>query len=680
LNRSGKGVYSLAVFLVATIHPLNPHAVVGDLLKRYNEATKHFMRGPGTADNLTQWIRLPEHIHAIVAERPGSVLLETSRFDPDNRYSYLFLDPVRIVIANHVDEVSQLFSEIEVAGAEGLHAAGYLSYECGYAFEPSFYDNAPSFDGLPLAWFGIYSSPLVFDHSLGSFNGLAPLPATSQESEETAAVIAEPVTLEIAKEEYCVKILEIKERIAAGDTYQVNFTDKISFAPPPSPASTFTTLAQQQRVAYSAFINAGDHHILSFSPELFFRVDNRKIVTRPMKGTMSRGLDVEEDAQAALRLQNDEKNRSEHVMIVDLLRNDLGRICTTGSIHVDDLFSVEKYETLLQMTSTVSGALREGIGYREIFQSLFPSGSVTGAPKIQTMGIIHKLERAPRGVYTGAIGCISPEGKSVFNVAIRTVVMKDGTAQMGVGGGIVADSDPADEYRECLLKAAFLTRTRYDFQLIETMLWEKDFFLLSLHLDRLASSSFYFNFAFDHGVVLARLQELSDSFAIGKSYRVRLLLFADGNFTVESVELHTEPYAGSVCLSQEHTFSTDVFMRHKTTRREIYDRGFAEARAAGFGEVIFQNEKGEITEGAISNVFIKKSGRLLTPPLASGVLAGVYRRHLLETDATAEEKVLTLDDLKTADAVFLCNSVRGLREVKSVSFDPLPIALWKAHT
>jgi para-aminobenzoate synthetase / 4-amino-4-deoxychorismate lyase len=637
------------------------------------------MRGPVTADNLTQWIRLPEYIHAIVAERPGSLLLETSRFDPDNQHSYLFLEPIRVITASTLDEVPHLFSQIEAALSDGFHVAGYLSYECGYSFEPSFACDAPTLDGLPLAWFGIYSNPLVFDHALGCFNGSAPLPALSPKSEKSSGVITAPITLEIAKDEYCAKILEIKEHIAAGDTYQVNFTDKISFAPPASPAATFTVLAKQQPVAYSAFINAVDHHILSFSPELFFRTDDRKIVTRPMKGTMSRGLDAEEDAQAALRLQNDEKNCSEHVMIVDLLRNDLGRICTTGSIHVDGLFSVEKYETLLQMTSTVSGTLREGIGYREIFQSLFPSGSVTGAPKIQTMGIIRALERAPRGVYTGAIGYISPDGTAAFNVAIRTLVMKDGTAQMGVGGGIVADSDPADEYRECLLKAAFLTRTRHDFQLIETMLWEKDFFLLSLHLDRLGSSASYFNFAYDRRAVLVRLQGLSDSFAIGKSYRIRLLLRADGNFTVESVELHTEPYAGSICLSQEHTFSTDVFTRHKTTRREIYDREFAEARTAGFDEVIFQNEKGEITEGAISNVFIKKSGRLLTPPLASGVLAGVYRRHLLET-ATAEERILTVEDLKTADTVFLCNSVRGLREVKSISFDPLPATLSKAHT
>ena len=637
------------------------------------------MHGPGTGNGPVQWIRLPEYIYAIVAERPGSVLLETSRFDSDNQCSYLFLNPVRFIGANSLGEIPNLFSQIEAALASGLHVAGCFSYECGYHFEP-FTGATPSSERPPLAWFGIYSNPIVFNHSQGRFMGPDVVPASAQNTEQLSGAVVDHVTLEIQKDEYCAKILEIKERIASGETYQVNFTDRVSFPAPSSPAATFAALTKQQPVAYSAFLNVAGQHILSFSPELFFRINNGKIVTRPMKGTMSRGLDADEDMQAALRLQSDEKNRSEHVMIVDLLRNDLGRICTVGSIQVEDLFSVEKYETLLQMTSTVSGILRPGISYYDIFRSLFPSGSVTGAPKIRTMEIIREMQRMPRGVYTGALGFISPHGASVFNVAIRTLVMKDGNAQMGVGGGIVADSEPSDEYRECLLKAAFLTRPRRDFQLIETMLWEKEFFLLPMHLDRMESSAFYFNFVFDRQAVLSRLHELSNSFAAGKSYRVRLLLHSDGNFTIENFELHDEPCTVSVQLSPERTSSTDVFMRHKTTQREMYDRGYTEARAAGFNEVIFQNERGEITEGAISNIFIKKSGKLLTPPLSCGVLPGIFRRHLLETDASAEERIVTVEDLKTADAVFLCNSVRGLREVKSICFDCLPITHSKAHT
>ncbi|MGO8717877.1 MAG: aminodeoxychorismate synthase component I [Acidobacteriaceae bacterium] len=625
---------------------------------------------------MDQWIRLPGQVHTVAAESPGSILLETSRFDPSNRHSYFFLNPATTIVANELDEIPRLFSQIETALANGFHVAGYLSYECGYHFERFAGAESISRD-LPLAWFGIYKSPLIFDHVQGRFQGTN-VPQLSLDSLERRP---DPVPIHfaigIAQEEYRAKILKIKEYIASGDTYQVNFTDEVSF-PAPFPASVvYETLSRQQSVAYGAMANVVGRHILSFSPELFFRIDNGKIVTRPMKGTMPRGMDAAGDAQAALRLHNDEKNRSEHVMIVDLLRNDLGRICTVGSVQVEDIFSVEKYETLLQMTSTISGVLRPGISYYDIFRSMFPSGSVTGAPKIRTMQIIRELERMPRGVYTGAIGFISPRGSSVFNVAIRTVVMRDGSARMGVGGGIVADSDPLEEHRECLLKAAFLTHARHDFQLIETMLWENDFRFLSMHLERLESSATYFNFVFDRRAILARLRELANSFHSNKEYRVRLLLNSSGDVAVEGSELLAAPSTGRVRVSPEQTSSTDVFFRHKTTRRQLYDRQYAEARANGFDEVLFVNERGEVTEGAISNLFIEHSGKLLTPPLHCGVLPGIFRRHLLETCPTAEERIVTLADLEAADAVFLCNSVRGFRKVKSLYFDASPTARWE---
>lgn len=634
---------------------------------------------PGTrlGGNLTHWIQLPPHLYTTVAECPGSVLLETSRFDPSNHHSYLFLKPVGVMSANHSSEIPLLFSRLETALASGFHVAGFVSYECGYHFEP-FPGARLSSEELPLAWFGIYPSPIVFDHAQGCFTGPGLLSPVAAGPEKIPAALADGAALEITKDEYCAKILEIKERIASGETYQVNFTDRVSFPLRTSAATAFEALSRHQTVAYGALINMADLHILSFSPELFFRIRDGRIWTRPMKGTMPRGLDAYEDAQATLRLQNDEKNRSEHVMIVDLLRNDLGRICKVGSIKVEDLFSVEQYETLLQMTSTVSGTLRPGISYYDIFRSMFPGGSVTGAPKIRTMQIIREIERNPRGIYTGAIGFISPRGSSVFNVAIRTLVIKGGGAQMGVGGGIVADSEPMEEYRECLLKAAFLTRTQRDFQLIETMLWDKEFHFLCLHLKRLESSASYFTFAFDRSAVLSRLHDLSNSFTAGKRYRVRLLLTSSGHITVDSSDFLAAPDTGYVKLSPEHTSSTDVFLRHKTTRREIYDRQHAEARADGFDDVIFRNEKGEVTEGAVSNIFIRQSGRLFTPPLTCGVLPGVFRHHLLETCATAEERTITMPDLKAADAVFLCNSVRGLRAVKSLCLDVLSSARPKA--
>jgi len=626
---------------------------------------------------LPRFTCLPESIYTLIEKSPGALLLESSRFDSANQHSYLFLNPVKVITVNHLDEIPQLFSRIEGALAKGFYAAGYLSYECGYHFEQLKDIYSASGDKFPLAWFGIYSNPFVFDHAHGCFIGDGPELSSWLQPEETS--LTNQLTLDIAKDKYCARILEIKERIAAGDTYQVNFTDKISFSLQASPASVFRALTKQQPVSYSAFLNAADYHILSLSPELFFRTENREITTRPMKGTTSRGFDMQEDSLAALWLQNDEKNRSEHVMIVDLLRNDLGRICETGSIHVDGLFSIEKYQTLLQMTSTVSGTLREDIRYYDIFKSLFPSGSVTGAPKVQTMEIIQELERAPRGVYTGTIGFIAPQGKSVFNVAIRTLVMKDGHAQMGVGGGIVADSDPTDEYRECLLKASFLTRPRPEFQLIETLLWEKEFSLLSLHLDRLESSTTYFDFLFDREAISSQLKDFARTFVEGKSYRVRLLFHPDEKIVLESSELKSAPTTIKIRLSDSRVSSTNVFTRHKTTQREIHDRELAEAQADGFDEVIFQNERGEITEGAISNIFIKQAGRLITPPLACGVLPGVFRRYLLESDPTAEEKIITVEDLRAAEKVYLCNSVRGLREVKSISFDSSSIPCSKAH-
>jgi para-aminobenzoate synthetase/4-amino-4-deoxychorismate lyase len=383
-----------------------------------------------------------------------------------------------------------------------------------------------------------------------------------------------------------------------------------------------------------------------------------------MKGTMPRGLDVGEDEEAAHRLQCDEKNRSEHVMIVDLLRNDLGRICAMGSVRVEDIFSVERYETLLQMTSTVSGTLRRGLSYYEIFKAMFPSGSITGAPKIRTMQIIREMERTPRGIYTGAIGYISPNRSATFNVAIRTLVLKDGEARMGVGGGIVADSDPSEEYRECLLKTEFLVRPPRDFQLIETMLWDGEFTLLALHLDRLKSSAEYFSFSCDRAAIRAQLIEASSLYQLRQRYRVRLLLNATGKVTLTSTKYPLDAPTGFIRLSPERTSSNDLFLRHKTTQRNLYESQYAEARANGLDDTIFLNERDEITEGAISNIFIQQSDRLLTPPLSSGVLPGVFRRYLLETSAGAEEHILKVTDLESADAVLLCNSVRGLWKVR----------------
>jgi para-aminobenzoate synthetase/4-amino-4-deoxychorismate lyase len=319
------------------------------------------------------------------------------------------------------------------------------------------------------------------------------------------------------------------------------------------------------------------------------------------------------------------------------------------------------------MTSTVVGGLQPGISLYDIFRGLFPSGSITGAPKHRTMQIIRELERQFRGVYTGAVGFIGPDRSSVFNVAIRTLVMRDGNLTMGVGGGIVADSDPEDEYRECLLKASFVTRRNEPFQLIETMLWDGEFKLLSLHLDRMESSALYFGFEFDCSRITSALSDLckSPGFDAKSRYRIRLTLAKSGRAATEVSPFPNETSDIRIWLTDERTSSSDPFRRHKTTRREPYDRLYAKAREHGFEDVIFANEDGEITEGAISNIFIAKMGKLLTPPVSSGVLPGVLRRHILETRDGSGEAVLNVDDLKSADGIYLCSSLRGLRRVMS---------------
>ena len=328
-------------------------------------------------------------------------------------------------------------------------------------------------------------------------------------------------------------------------------------------------LVESQPVQYSAFLHGENWDILSFSLELFFRLKNHSIVTRPMKGTARRGVDIAEDEIIAHWLQNDIKNRSENVMIVDLLRNDLGRICEYGSVRVDQLFAVEKYETLFQMTSEVTGSLRPGLRYSDIFGSLFPCGSVTGAPKHRTIEIIQELERGPRGVYTGAIGFFSPAREAVFSVPIRTVVLENNRGAMGVGGGIVIDSLVEEEFRECLLKSEFLTRREKPFQLLESILWNDGYNLLPLHLERMESSATYFGFDFDHTAILAALVDAGKHFASGARTKVRVLLERSGAVKVTHVPVEERAGMGKITVSAIRVSSGDRFLRHKTTCRQL---------------------------------------------------------------------------------------------------------------
>ena len=606
------------------------------------------------------YAQFPARYHSLVASNPGSILLQTSRFDDENYRSYLFTQPARTLSIS-----SGLFGEIEQALANGAYVAGYLAYECGENLRKMGHRGRQN-TNMPPGWFGVYSKAYVFDHRTGEFEGDAPddFPAEDPRPGESFAI--KNLRLGIDEKSYAEKIAAIQEYIRAGDTYQVNFTDQVRFDFSGSAMALFAALVESQPVQYSAFLHGENWQILSFSPELFFRLKDRGIVTRPMKGTARRGADHMEDKQIAHWLQNDLKNRSENVMIVDLMRNDLGRICEYGSVRVDQLFAVEKYETLFQMTSEVSGTLRPGVRSSDIFASLFPCGSVTGAPKHRTMEIIQELEGGPRGVYTGAIGFFSPAREAVFSVPIRTVVLENNRGAMGVGSGIVIDSQAEEEYRECLLKFEFLTRREETFQLLESILWIDGYSFLPLHLERMESSAAYFGFNFDRASILEALEDVGKRLACGARTKVRVLLERSGAVKVTHTSVAEQTGSGTVTISTIRVSSSDRFLRHKTTRRRLYDEQYQQALLQGYDEVLFLNERNEVTEGAISNVFVEKDGQWFTPQVECGLLPGNYRRHLLETKPAAAERRLHLEDLASADAVYICNAVRGCRRVTVV--------------
>lgn len=606
----------------------------------------------------------PSAYYSIVSGSANSILLETSRPDLENENSYLFVNPIRVLTVETLDEIPGLFLQIEKYLREGHYVAGFMSYECGYHFEPAISKNLPKVSGLPLAWFGVYQRPFVFSHVSGQFE--PELPAQCRGLTRPVGPATFPIyngRLAMNYADYRERIEAIKNYIAAGDSYQINFTSKVLFDFPVPPAGLFAALRDRQKVSYAAFIHIENWNILSLSPELFFRIKDGRILTRPMKGTAPRGRDLTEDARLQARLQKDPKNCSENVMIVDLLRNDLGKIAETGSITVNELFAVEKYETLFQMTSTISGTLRPGTTFYEIFRALFPSGSVTGAPKFRTMQLIQELETDSRGVYTGAIGYFSPNHDAVFNVAIRTAVLDGNSGEMGVGGGIVFDSAAPQEYEECQLKAHFLTRPRPSFQLLESLLWDGDYHRLHQHLERLKSSVEYFSFACNEDEVLSALEQNQRQLRAGSAYKVRLLLHHDGTISVENIPLVPQSARGTVILSPSRVSSQDRFLYHKTTHRDLYERLHAEARQQGHEDVLFLNQRGELTESAHNNVFVEICNRLFTPPVDCGLLPGVFRRHILENEPRAAERTLTSNDLRAADAIHLCNSVRGLRQV-----------------
>ncbi|MCB0252998.1 MAG: aminodeoxychorismate synthase component I [Anaerolineae bacterium] len=596
-----------------------------------------------------------------------------------------FRDPVAVVQTRRVEEIQTRLEEVANAvEKQRCYAAGFISYEAAPAFDAAL-PGRPAGD-LPLVYFGLYRAaeevqpetmfPLVDDDAVLSPHGW-------QAGSSRAA--------------YDNAIAAIKDAIARGDTYQVNLTFPLHTSFDADPRALFASMVRAQRCRYAAYLDTGRHVVCSASPELFWELDGQRLRSRPMKGTAARGRTTDEDESQRQWLLNSAKNRAENVMIVDMVRNDMGHIARYGTVHVPALFETERYPTVWQMTSTV--ACETDASPIEIMAALFPCASITGAPKVRTMEIINELEAKPRGLYTGCIGLLAPDRRAQFNVAIRTLLLDRETAiaSYGIGGGVVWDSQTDAEYDEALLKAQVLTRRRPDFELLETLLWTPSrrvhpqrlfpstfsegisqyaegntslsgYFLLDRHLRRLADSASYFDVPLRREEVIKQLRTLAGSFA-GRPQRVRVLVSQTGNVRCEAATL-VQPAEMSpirVGLARRPVDASDPFLFHKTTFRTIYDA--ARAARPDCDDVLLWNEDGEVTEATIANVVLMRDGELVTPPLASGLLAGTLRAELL-AQGVIREATVRVDDLEPDQRVWLVNSVRGWRDARLVH--PLP--------
>jgi para-aminobenzoate synthetase/4-amino-4-deoxychorismate lyase len=587
--------------------------------------------------------------------------LNTVYLKKDNEW-LTFEHPQKIISTQNINEVREALENVEASvNDRGLHAVGFVSYEAASAFDSAL--QTFESNHFPLIWFGLYDEPQTSE----VFKDFRSLNAAWQPN--------------IKKEDYNNAIQKIKEYIANGKTYQVNYTMRLIADVAPDSVSLFLHLAQTQN-KYAAFIETDDFAICSASPELFFELNGETIFSKPMKGTMKRGRTTKEDLHNLNWLRASEKNRAENVMIVDMLRNDLGKIAQSGSVHVPELFAIEKYSTLFQMTSTVQAKTNASV--TKIFSALFPCASITGAPKVSTMKIIKELETSPRKIYTGSIGYISPNRQARFNVAIRTALIdkKNKTAEYGVGGGIVWDSEDKDEFEEALLKAKVLTQApQPEFSLFETLLWTKEdgYFLLDKHIARLKDSAEYFDFEFLEEKIISYLENISKNLFAedgeksgqvnapsaalgGRDYvRVKIILDKNGNLTSEAKDFDLQEKVFKVCLANQPVNSNNLFLFHKTTHREVYEKSMQ----TGFDDVLLFNEKDELTEFTIGNLVVEQNGEFFTPSIACGLLAGTFREHLLKA-GEIKERVIYKHELNQFEKIYLINSLRKWVEVNFV--------------
>lgn len=549
-------------------------------------------------------------------------------------------DASAVVEARRLDEVLPLLQFAEAEARAGAFVAVMISYEAAPAFDSAL--SVHEANQFPLAWAAVFRGPID----------------TSEQPRES--LTAGEWTPKISKSEYDSAVAHIRDLIAAGDTYQVNYSFPLTASFSGDAYAWYRELCVAQGAAYSTYLDTGRYRVLSLSPELFFERRRDRVTTRPMKGTVRRGRWPAEDEELARWLQNSAKDRAENIMIVDLLRNDLGKVSVPGSVHVSSLFKPERYETVWQMTSTVEATLRPNTSLAELMSALFPCGSITGAPKIRTMEIIRELERFPRGAYTGAIGLLRPGDKCVFSVAIRTLVIDTHTnvATFGVGGGVTIDSTAEGEYEECLVKSRFLQQKPVEFELFETMLLEDgEIFLRERHLERLKKSAAFFGF-----VISVELEQAFREYP-SETAKLKVSLRKDGRVTTELSPINNSSELKRVAVASAPVKSSDRFLFHKTTQRDFYTR---EVKARpDCDDIIFYNERGEVTESSIANLVVSIDDQLFTPTVSCGLLAGTFRDELLEK-GKIKERVITIAELKPAREIFLINSVRKWMKVQLV--------------
>ena len=557
-----------------------------------------------------------------------------------------FRDPIEQRAVFVLDEVTPLLRRAEAATKEGKWVALALSYEAAPAFDSAL-EVKPSSE-FPLAWMGVFER----------------CSSTALISNPDRPFLVSEWQPQIDKREYRRAIQSIRDYIESGDTYQINFTFPLRGHLTGDSFSCFRAIGGAQGAAYSAYLDVGSHRILSFSPELFVERRGNTLTTRPMKGTLARGRWLEEDDQRALQLMESVKDRAENVMIVDLMRSDLGKIAETGSVAVAELFAVERISRVHQMTSTVTAVQRAGTGVADMLRALFPCGSVTGAPKARSTAIIKELEHEPRGIYTGAIGMMNPNGDAVFSVPIRTLAVdgRSAVATFGVGGAITWDSTTEGEYEECCLKAKFLTDPWPEFDLLETIaLREGEYTLLDRHISRARDSARYFGFRWSEDNVLRALDDARKSRPL-RQWRIRLIVRRNGSAHAEAGsmgEAGTTPMV--VKFASRAIDDRDPLVFHKTTARSRYDRELE--RCQPCDDVIFWNSSGEVTESSIANVVVSSEGKHWTPPRTAGLLAGTFRAELISKGALFE-RTITKEELAAAESFALINSVRGWMPAK----------------